>query len=135
MTEKNKKLNIAGELQHADKALGAARILATNSYYNDCVSRLYYVILYHLSALLLTKGLEPKTHEGALTLFSLHFVKPGIFPPADSHLVARLMKYREEADYSSSYVFTKTDCADFTGYAQAFSKKIEQFLRDGGYLP
>jgi len=29
-------------------------------------------------ALLLGKGLEPKTHEGALRLLGLHFVKPGI---------------------------------------------------------
>jgi uncharacterized protein (UPF0332 family) len=52
---------------------------------------------------LLTEGLEPKSHEGALRLFGLHFVKPGAFEAKDSHIFSKLMKLREEADYNPSY--------------------------------
>jgi len=70
-------------------------------------SRLYYYIFYHVRALLLSKGLEPKTHEGSLRLLSLHFVKEGILSNKMSHIFSKLMKFREEADYNPSYVFTK----------------------------
>ena len=56
-------------------------------------------------ALLLLKELEPRSHEGVLRLFGLHFVKNGPFEAADSHIVSKMMKLREEADYNPSYTF------------------------------
>jgi uncharacterized protein (UPF0332 family) len=109
MTDKNKKSNIGEELSRAETALGAADLLAANSYRNEAVSRLYYYLLYEIRALLLTECLEPKSHEDALRLFSLHFVKNGSFPSDSSHTFSKLMKYREEADYNPSYSFTKME--------------------------
>ena len=107
MTEKNKKDNIREEISRARTALEAADLLASNSYLNEAVSRLYYSLLYRIRALLLTKGLEPRSHEGALRLFSLHFVKGGPLAPESAHTFSKLMKYREEADYNPSYSFTE----------------------------
>jgi hypothetical protein len=60
--------------------LAAANLLFENDFLQDAISRLYYFLLHNTRALLLTKGLEPKSHdEGALRLFGLHFVKEGIF--------------------------------------------------------
>jgi uncharacterized protein (UPF0332 family) len=84
--------------------------------------------------LLLTKGLEPKSHEGALKLFGLHFVKEGAFKPADSHIFSRLMKYREEADYNPSYMFTKEDFVEFKKDAEELSNKIKNYLTEKDYL-
>jgi uncharacterized protein (UPF0332 family) len=83
--------------------------LFENRYINDALSRLYYFVLYHIRAVLLTRGFEPKSHEDALRLFALHFVKKKIFLPKDSHVFLKLMKYREEADYNPAYSFTKED--------------------------
>ena len=55
-------------------------------------------------ALLLSANLEPRTHEGALRLFSLHFVKHGPFPPECAHTLSKLMKYREEAEEISQRI-------------------------------
>src|SRR3972149_9694761 len=99
MTEENKRENIKNELDRASKAIDAAILLFENDFLNDAVSRLYYFLLYNIRALLLTEGLEPKSHEGSLRLLGLHFVKKGIFSPSDSHIFSKLMKYREEADY------------------------------------
>ena len=109
MTEENKKRNIAEEIVRAGEAMGAADLLFERGFLNDAVSRLYYFVLYHIRALLLSKGLEPKSHEGALRLFALHFVKEGLFEAKVSHVFSKLMKYREEADYNPSYTFTKED--------------------------
>jgi len=133
VTEKNKKNNIDEELSRAETALGAADLLAANGYLNEAVSRLYYYLLYEIRALLLTEGLESRSHEGALRLFSLHFVKNKSFPSDSSHIFSKLMKYREEADYNPSYTFTNEDFQKLRVEAQELSGQINIYLSDQGY--
>ena len=134
MMEKNKRENIREEIERASQTMSAATLLFDNNLINDAVSRLYYFLLYNIRALLLTKGLEPKSQEGALRLFALHFIKEKIFEPKDSHVFSKLMKYREEADYNPSYVFTKDDFTDFKKEAEAHSIKIKSYLKNNRYL-
>ena len=134
MMDKNKRENIREEIERASQTMRAATLLFDNNLINDAVSRLYYFLLYNIRALLLTKGLEPKSHEGALRLFALHFIKEKIFEPKDSHVFSKLMKYREEADYNPSYVFTKDDFTDFKKEAEALSIKIKSYLKNNRYI-
>ena len=134
MMEENKKENIKDELDAAEKAFLEAELLAKNDFLKGAVSRLYYSILYRTRAVLLTKGLEPKSHEAALRLFSLHFVKGGIFETKSSHLFSKLMKYREEADYNPAYLFTLEDFTALRTEANELSGQISTYLKDSGYL-
>ncbi|MEW6680481.1 MAG: HEPN domain-containing protein [bacterium] len=134
MRERNKRENIKSELERASKAMDAATLLSENDFLNDAISRLYYFLLYNIRALLLTKGLEPKSHEGVLRLFGLHFIKEGIFEPKASHIFSKLMKYREEADYNPVYVFTREDVAEFKKEAEDLSNKIKIYLKENGYI-
>jgi len=134
MTEENKKENIKAELEGAAKTLLEADLLFKNSFFKGAVSRLYYSLLYSIRALLLIKGLEPKSHEGALRLFSLHFVKEGRFEAKTSHVFSKMMKYREEADYNPAYVFTKEDFVELHKEVGALSDDIIAYLKEKGYL-
>ncbi|MEK6691220.1 MAG: HEPN domain-containing protein [Nitrospirota bacterium] len=134
MTEENKIENIKNELDRASKSLDAAMLLFNNGFLSDAVSRLYYFLLHNIRALLLSKGFEPKSHEGVLRLFSLHFIKEGIFEPKTSHIFAKLMKYREEADYNPIYVFTGEDFVEFRKEAESMADKIKVYLTEKGYL-
>jgi uncharacterized protein (UPF0332 family) len=134
MTEENKRGNIKNELDRASKAMDAANLLFDNGFLHDAVSRLYYFLLYNIRALLLSKGLEPKSHEGALRVFGLHFVKEGIFEAKDSHIFSKLMKYREEADYNPSYIFARDDFLEFKKEAEYLSEKIRFYLKEKRYL-
>lgn len=134
MTRENIKINIDEEIKRGTAAMDAAALLSGNGLFNDAVSRLYYFLLYHIRALLLTKGLEARSHEGALRLFSLHFIKDGIFETKGSHLFAKLMKYREEADYNPIYVFTGEDFVEFRKEAEDLADKIKVYLLSKGYL-
>src|SRR3972149_4217211 len=96
MIEENKKENIREEIKRAKEAMRAANLLFDNGFFNDAVSKLYYFLLYNVRALLLTKGLEPKSHEGALRLLGLHFVKKGIFSPTEEASAPRVRKALEE---------------------------------------
>jgi len=134
MKEVNKKENIREELKRAERAIGAANLLFNNDFLNDALSRLYYFLLYNIRALLLTKGFEPKSHEGSLRLFALHFVKEGVFESKDSHIFSKLMKYREEADYNPSYIFTREDFVEFKKETEELADKIMSYVKDKGYL-
>jgi len=134
MNEENKKRNIQEELERANEAKEAAKLLFDNGFLKDAVSKLYYSLLYAIRALLLTKGLEPKSHEGALRLFGLHFVKEGIFETKYSHIFSKLMKYREEADYNPSYEFTREDFIEFNIEAERLIDKIIAYLKEKEYI-
>ena len=134
MIEENKKKNISEELARAKECLTSADLLFSHGQLADAVSRLYYYLYHAVRALLLSKGLEPKTHEGTLRLLSMHFVRPGIISTDTSHIFTRLMKYREEADYNPSYVFTKDDYAGFKREADSFFGQIMQCLRADGMV-
>mgnify|MGYP001577900542 CR=1 FL=1 len=128
MTQRNQKANVAEELRRAAESLAAADLLAANDYHKDAVSRLYYFVFHTVKALLFSKGLEPKTHEGVDRLLSLHFVKKGLIKPGLAHTFARLMKYREEADYNPSYTFSAEDYRELKKDAQELHHTITSFL-------
>ena len=134
MTEKNKKINIKEELSRANDSRRAADLLYGEGLLNEAVSRLYYFLLYSIRALLLTKELEPKSHEGALRLLGLHFIKTNEFEPKISHVFSKLMKYREEADYNPSYVFTKEDYTGLKKEADELYSKIKTYLKKKQYV-
>jgi uncharacterized protein (UPF0332 family) len=134
VNEQNKKENVREEIDHADESMKAADLLFSNGFIRDAVARLYYSLLYTVRAMLLTKGLEPKSHEGALRLFGLHFVKQGLFEPEDSHVFSRLMKYRQEADYNPSYLFRPEDFIEFKKQAEMVMQRITSRLKQEGYL-
>jgi uncharacterized protein (UPF0332 family) len=134
MMEENKRENIREEIGRAAEARKAAELLFRNDFTKDAVSKLYYFLLYSIRALLLTKGLEPNSHEGALRLFGLHFVKEGVFISQDSHVFSKLMKFREEADYNPFYVFTKEDFKDLAIEADNLFLKIRAYLKDKNYF-
>ncbi len=134
MNHDNTRAAITEELKRAKEALCAADLLFENKFITDAVSKLYYYLLYNIRALLLTKNLEPRSHEGVLRLFGLHFVKPGIFTPNASHVLSKMMKFREEADYNPSYMFTGDDYTEFRSEVSSVSEDVREYLNEAGFI-
>ena len=134
MTEDNRKENIRAELDRATEAIAAATLLYENGFISDAVSRLYYFVLYHVRALLLSKGLEPRSHDGALRLFGLHFVREGLMDRRAAQVFSKLMKFREEADYNPISMFTKEDFVAFKEEAEIFAASIKSYLVGGKFF-
>jgi len=44
------------------------------------------------------------------------------------------MKYREEADYNPSYIFTREDFIEFNQESDRLIEKIMVYLKGNGYL-
>lgn len=106
----------------AENTLNDAWILANNNSWNSCINRLYYSAFYAITALLLSKGFEAKTHNGNKTLFFKEFVITGLIEKEFGTLYSDLMDWRNEGDY-----------ADFTDYEPEtvvpMIHKTEEFLK------
>jgi len=131
VTEDNRKENIRAELDRATEAIAAATLLYENGFVSDAVSRLYYFVLYHVRAILLSKGLEPRSHDGALRLFGLHFVREGLMDRRAAQVFSKLMKFREEADYNPVLMFTGEDFLVLKGEAETLAGLIKRYLEKG----
>lgn len=135
MTDGNSRRNIADELGRGEEALAAAAALIPLRLYADSVSRSYFAVLHHLRAALFARGLEPKTHAGALHLFNTELVRPGLFSSAFNRLIAGAQRVRELADYDAATVFSADDAAAQLADAQAFANEVRAFLLREGWLP
>lgn len=134
MNDINRKLNLGNEWAKAQEAYKAAQVLLKSGFHSDAISRAYYAVFHAGKALLLTEGLEVKSHEGLGRLFSLHFVKSGRMAVQFSRILSRSQKHREEADYSTEYVFTREDAEERLKEADEFLKATENYLKKTSYL-
>lgn len=120
MTDEGRHNLAAEELALADEEIRAADQLLATSLPRIALTRAYFACFHAVRALLHARDLEPRTHRGTLHLFSLHYVKPGRFAPAAGRLLARLQKYREEADYGESFVVDEAGAREEIAAARAF---------------
>lgn len=133
MTGANKKLNIAEEVSVGEKTYREALTLLEKEFYEGATSRLYYAAFHLAYAVLLTEGLQPKSHKGTLFLFRKHFVDTGHFEPRYSQILARAEKYREEADYRHDMSFSKDLVVETSKEVRAFIDRCLAFLNRQGF--
>ena len=128
MMEDSRKENMHDELSRADEAIKAADLLFDNDLVSDAISRLYYFVLYHIRALLLSRGLEPRSHEGALRLLGLYFIREGFLEKSVAQVFSKLMKFREEADYNPVSMFSKEDYVEYRKEAMILADTIRKHM-------
>ncbi len=104
MTGEGREAAVAAELAAADEELRAAEHLIAAGLARIAVGRAYFAAFHAVRALLYADDLAPRSHGGVQHLFNVHFVKTGRYEPSVSRLLARLQKFREEADYAQAFV-------------------------------
>lgn len=134
MTGENRRIHVAAELVRGEQALRAARELMRLGLLNDAVSRAYYAAQHHAVALLLTEGVEPKTHVGLGRMLGMHFVVPGRIAPERAKELARLEQFRAEADYNRFFVLTEAGADEEVQVAERFCAELREWLDDNGWL-
>jgi uncharacterized protein (UPF0332 family) len=129
VTDENRKRNLADELARAEQAFQAAQALTDLGLHADSVSRAYYGAFHCLRALLLSRGVEAKTHAGAIHLFNTEFIRAGLFPSSHNRLLAGIQRSRELADYDAGVNFSKDDAEACLRDADAFRTDVLARLR------
>jgi uncharacterized protein (UPF0332 family) len=123
MTDQNRRMNLLQELARATEAFRAAEALLGLNLYADSVSRAYYAAFHVVRALLLSRGVEPKTHAGAIHLLNQEFIRPGLLPSSVNRSIAGLQRSREFADYDAATVFSAEDAQSELDSARAFEAR------------
>ena len=72
----------------------------------------------HARALLLTEGLEPRTHRGVIQLLNLRFVKSGRLSREAAVLLAQLETSRELGDYTPAATFDQDEADELLSMAE-----------------
>lgn len=133
MTDEHLRVHVAAELEQGATALRAAEALLALGLFSDAVSRAYYAAFHHAMALLLSSGVEPKSHAGVGSMLGLHFVRAGKLPPECTHELARLAQFRAEADYNRFFSFTAQSASQEVAVARSFCQRALAFLSASGF--
>jgi uncharacterized protein (UPF0332 family) len=128
VNEANRLTNARVEVEAAKEALSAAAALLNGGLLRSAVSRLYYGMLHLVRALVVSRGFEPRTHEGVETLFALHLVRPGVVDIRYSKVFAHLQKFREQADYGPLLALAPEDITEDLETVREFAGVVTQIL-------
>jgi len=134
VTDENRRSNLLQELARASEAFRAAEALLALGLHSDSVSRAYYAAFHVVRALLLSRGVEPKTHARAIHLLNVEFIRPGTLPSHFNRLIAGLQRSREFADYDAATLFSSEDAAGELQSARSFEAAALDLLRRAGLL-
>jgi len=99
MTEESSRSFVEASLGRAEKALKSAKLLEENGELEDAASRAYYAMFHATRALLFSKGMNAKTHKGALSLFGEKIVKQGIMSEEYADMLRKAFDLRQKSDY------------------------------------
>lgn len=130
MTEEGKHHAVAEDLGMAAEEIEVAEQLLRTGHPRIAVTRAYFAVFHAVRARVYAEGLEPRTHSGTHHLFNAHLVKTGIYDASASRLVARLQKYREEADYSRAFVIDDTGAREDVDAARGLVDRIRRDLEE-----
>ena len=128
MTGEGRRESAGAELELADEELRAAAGLLRDGLPRIAVARVYFAVFHAVRAQLYAEGFEPRTHGGAQHLFNLHFVRSGRYEPTTSRLIARLQKYREDADYAPAFVIDDAGARDDLATGRHFVGRVREAL-------
>lgn len=128
MTTEGRGESAAGELRLADEELRAAGNLLAAGLPRIALARAYFAVFHAVRARLYAEGLEPRTHGGVHHLWNVHIVRTGIHDASTSRLLARLQKFREEADYAQAFVVDEAGAREEIEAARGLVEHIHREL-------
>jgi uncharacterized protein (UPF0332 family)/predicted nucleotidyltransferase len=117
-----------GFIESAHNRLRAARLMQQEGLFGEAMSRVFYAFLDAADAALAARTIRTKSHTGTISLFGLHFIKPGLVDAKYSRWFKRAHKFRLEADYERKQDFTLEDTEEAIDQATEFLRVVESLL-------
>jgi len=117
-----------GFIESAHGRLRSARAVQEIGEYGNAMSLVYYAFLDAADAALAARTIRTKSHAGTISLFGLHFIKPGLVAAKYSGWFKRAHKFRLQADYERKRDFTPEQVNEAIEQATEFVEVIEKLL-------
>lgn len=115
--------------EKAEEFLEDAKANLKDSRLKTAVNRAYYAALNAVRALLILEGVNPDTHSGAVTTFSLRFIKTELLPVDVVKNFKLLLSRRTDVDYGDFEVIETEDAEDSVQKAKDIIQKIDAVRR------
>jgi uncharacterized protein (UPF0332 family) len=129
------KNNVANYMSRAYDCLRQAQILLAEEEYTGVCNRAYYAYFDTIRALLATLDIATRSHAAVQNLFSLHFVKEGLFSRQDIKALSKLFEMRQNSDYDAEPIVTADDAQYAVDVVTEFLLQTEAYLRQNGFDP
>lgn len=116
-------------IEKARKTFEDAKSLAGIKSWNSSMNRLYYSCFYSVLALFAKHNINSRTHSGAKTQLSLHFVKTGKLDKQWGLLYGDLFDLRQRGDYGDFFDFEEKDIIQIIPRVEEFLSNIENLIK------
>lgn len=116
-------------LKQARVRLESSKTLLDIGNFEDSISRSYYAVLDAATASLIKKDIVPQSHSGAIQLFSLHYIKPGLVDKKFLRFFTKIERARLDADYKHERTFTTDEAREVFEEAVKFVEMAEELLK------
>jgi uncharacterized protein (UPF0332 family) len=120
---------ISRYMAKAEERLESAVALLDIGNFGDSISRSYYAILDAATACLIKKDIVPRSHSGAIRMFSLHYIKPGFADKKYQRYFAGIERLRLDADYKHERTFTAEEAKETYERAWEFVDQARRLLK------
>jgi uncharacterized protein (UPF0332 family) len=119
---------VAYRIERAKETYRDAVLLLEKGSLNSCINRLYYSVFYASIALLLTRGLEVKSHNGVKRKIG-NLVVEGIIKKENAKIFGVLSDFRNKGDYDDLFDFSRETVEKLMNPAFAYIEDIEIILK------
>jgi len=115
-------------IRKAEKRLQASEELLERGHYAFAISSAYYTMFYCARALLLSKGITPKSHAGVHAQLGKEFVKTKEMPPKLYTGYSKALNMRHTADYDAFAEYGEKEAREVVEYAREFLAFTKLYL-------
>lgn len=115
-------------LQKASESLQAAKLLASQNFFDFAASRAYYTMFYIASAFLLGKSLSFSKHSTVIAKFGQHFAKTGRVPVEFHRYLIDAQNSRTIGDYHLGSNLDETETQKQIVRAEQFLELAERLI-------
>ena len=91
-------------------------------------NRYSYACFHAVQGLFIYDGISGHSHSGAVTQFSLNYVKTAKVDKSLGSYFARMMQLRQKADYNCAYDVSEDDLIDIVKQSHIFVNKVIELI-------
>ncbi len=117
-------------LERAEELVKEAKKLLEDNSFKSANNRAYYAMEKAITALLIDKRIETKTHNGAMKMFNVEYVRGenAVFTNEDYRLVSKAEQIRNSSDYDDFYVTNKEEAKQQVEDAIYMVEKVKSYF-------
>lgn len=124
LNDEDRKILVKYQLEKAEDFYAKALRIAQSGDWDTAANRLYYSLYHAASALLLSDGIQKKTHKGFINQIHMHYVLTGKLDKEEGRLLQKMFTLRHEGDYEVFITVTEEDINDCIPPVRALLDKL-----------